>query len=352
MSEFKGKMPEMNKIAAVVLGILAVGTILLEIALTDDQTTKLESALFGILQFIFSIGFAWVIARVSMKAEFIASQKKFAISAFRRIREIHLGVRRLRSRLQQQLPFSTKDTRHELDVVEAIASGVADSIQSSMADWSEVIGEEIVKLERIQELRSECVPESGIPPLPQPVAIQGSKLIYQQDRGKDEEIDNLIASLPYPLQALARAERRESPEELVEELDAERRENGFVEIDGFWDPTFDLDVRSLSPGKKLVCRVGDVAKRVGALMAYDDTGRSVGVITNKLSSHSYGCFSEALMQHVGKSQFHIEIIGIAEEDMGDRHYFKAKIAEYRERIVFNDSESEETKDEEPEGPEQ
>lgn len=316
----KTKKSNLNTIFTVIFGILAIGIILIEIATVNDKTTKLETSLFNLLQVIFSIGFSWLLTRTSMKDEFIASQKKFAVSAFRRINEIDLGVHRLRKRLRLRISASSHDTHHELEVIEAIASGVHDSIQSSKADWSEIIGEEIDTLEKIQELQGDRTLLMGELPIIQDISAQDTSIRHEQ------KIEGLINSLPYSLQAVARAKRRETLDDLIKKLESEHDKKGFVELEGFWDTTFEKDVRTFLPGNSLTCRIGNAGKRIGAMIAYDDASRSVGVIINNLGCR-YSHFKEAILQYVGKSEFSIELIEIENNgySVTDRHYFKAKV---------------------------
>ncbi len=251
---------------AIALAVFAGVTVVVQVATVDESTTKLESALFNALQFVLSIGFAWILARMSFKEEFREGQKQFAISAYRRINEINSGVKRLLSRVRRQSPALSKETRQELEVIQAISTGVSDSIQSSIADWADIIGEELVTLDRIEELQHEDVFSSEI------VQQDVAEAVALDNR--IEEMNRLIQSLPHQLQVIARSERRDDLISAIRQLDREKERIGTVLLSGFWDPSFERDVRELSEGDILTAQIGDAGSRIGALIAYDADGRS------------------------------------------------------------------------------
>ena len=96
--------------------------------------TKTETALFGILEFVFSISFAWILSRISFRAEFEEGQRRFAIAAYRRVREIERTADRLLIRTSQSSSGASLELTHEIDVIRQIAIGIQDAIKSSIAD--------------------------------------------------------------------------------------------------------------------------------------------------------------------------------------------------------------------------
>jgi hypothetical protein len=96
----------------VVLGIAAISVVIAEIALASSPLSQLESALFGVLQFVFSLGFAWYLSKESSQTEFEKRQRKFAISAFRRIKEIEGQTNYLLQRLNEAQKGPQSDHLH------------------------------------------------------------------------------------------------------------------------------------------------------------------------------------------------------------------------------------------------
>ena len=83
------------KVGVIIVGLLCAGTLILEIYWSGGKITRTETTLFGVLQFIFAVTFAWFLARSSSEREFQQRQKNFAISAYRRIREISRAAERM-----------------------------------------------------------------------------------------------------------------------------------------------------------------------------------------------------------------------------------------------------------------
>ena len=200
-----------------------------------------------------------------------------------------------------------------------IATGVSNSIESSIADWADIIGPELATLDRIQELKEEDLS----------VTVVDHLLPASQIDARIEKLDSLIKSLPLQLQVVARAERKQEVMTDARQLDRERARKGIVQLPGFWDDTFTRDVWDLAVGDRLTVRTGDVESRTGCLVAYDDQDHPVGVMTNRLASAAYSYFAASVIKHVGKSQFAVELTEIDRTASAEgRHYFKVKLIDY------------------------
>ena len=117
-----------------ILGIAVVAIILLEIYISDQTVTKTETALFGVIQFTFSLGFAWLLSRQNSKIEFEREQRKFAAAALRRIKEIESQTNHLVSRLNDAIGNKGRNHLHELDIARTQALSINETTQSSMLD--------------------------------------------------------------------------------------------------------------------------------------------------------------------------------------------------------------------------
>ena len=142
-----------ENILIIVLGLAAVATIITEVSMSAGQLSQTESALFGALQFLFSLAFAWYLSKESSQAEFDKRQRKFAVSAFRRIKEIEVQISHLLKRLDQAKRGDEAEHYHGLDVASVMAQSINKTTQSSKLDWADVIGDEIESLEKIENLQ-------------------------------------------------------------------------------------------------------------------------------------------------------------------------------------------------------
>lgn len=277
----------------ILLGVLAGAALVLQVVRASATASKTETALFGVLQFVFSIAFAWLLTRVSAKREFEESQRQFAIAAYRRIREIDSGVERLLVRLRNQLPTASEETARELEVVMAIAIGIRSSTKSSIADWGDIIGEEIVTVERIANIRSEQEGFVEFPTdsrksrarLPKESAISLQRLEASQKR-----VETLLESLPYSLRIL---ESEETPVEVsitseAARIESELKAQGFTDLRGYCDEGFPRHPRQDEIGSEIVIRLSDVSGRVGILTAYA-SDVPIGVILNTTEGDYRSC---------------------------------------------------------------
>jgi hypothetical protein len=269
--------------------------------------------LFGILQVVFSVVFTWLVARSASEQEFRKRQKAFAISAYRRIREISRAADRMLNRASRQTRDASQDLSRELEVMREISIGICDTAESSVADWSDLIGEEISALEKIEELRSQ-------------VREHRNQSGYDDDVASDREIsqdrissivEKLIADLPPELQieASKNTERNSGYFKNIEAFESSMAKDSYIDLDGFWEPNegFDESIEIMSVGEDAWVAVGDATARITALLLHDDNGNKLGVKTNSIFPWGEGSYSEflnAVTSSMGSSRFPVKIVEI------------------------------------------
>lgn len=254
-----------ERVLVVVFALGALVLVILEIVFSSGDLSQLETALFGSMQFLLSIAFAWLLARASARREFQDAQKAFAIAAYRRIREVDKAVSRLIDRVGSGMTRVDAEGSHELDAVREIARGVRESITSSISDWGDVIGEEIETVEQIERLRHAAL---ATPRTIREEDDRPSGDDSDQESEADEtavrisqlesEISRLAAQLPHSLRIAVQEDQ--PPDEsnvsqyrlaLLEELD----ETGNLDILASWFPHYDRhpqdamgEIVNLGPG--------------------------------------------------------------------------------------------------------
>jgi hypothetical protein len=194
-SSNKGYQNKIDWIVATVLVIIFFGCSALQVLSLSDKTTKLETVLFNILQFLLAVGFAWFSTRAIVRGEFEGSLKRFAVSAYRRISDIENIVSNLKSRVADMRAKNTEHDSHDLELIAAIVQDTARIVSSSRADWSDVIGEEMIALENITRLENEKA-EIEIPPSTSVTKTDFETRVKQID----QKIEDLVSHLPAPLQ--------------------------------------------------------------------------------------------------------------------------------------------------------
>jgi hypothetical protein len=140
-------------ISTIILGILVIVTITTQIL--TKEPTKLEVGLFSIIQFILSIGFSWLLSRIVTKSEYEDSLKRYAFSAYRRIKDIDNTLERLVTEINRMRQTYPKDQLHELDTLRLITENMEITVSSSITDWTDIIGDEISKKEELDKTEKE-----------------------------------------------------------------------------------------------------------------------------------------------------------------------------------------------------
>jgi hypothetical protein len=149
----KAKITNVDYIALGILGISTIVVFYLEIT-SPNAITQRETALFNTLEFILAVAFGWVLQRIDARRQFQENLKGFALSAYRRIIDIEKSVSRISGEIERVRISYPADKSHELDMLRIIAEGTNDTVQSSIADWSDVIGDEVQTLKQIAEKES------------------------------------------------------------------------------------------------------------------------------------------------------------------------------------------------------
>lgn len=171
------------------------------------QVSELNDALFGALEFILSIAGGFFLQRIAAREEFQKNLKQFALSAYRRITDIRKSMARLHDEIVRMRTSHPQDTVHELDVLGVLADEVRNTVNSSVYDWADIIGDEIKKAERIEQLEAE------IRSVQTPLAVTASQETVERMRSIQTEVDSLRSELPLFLEMAARGQEEILPRE-------------------------------------------------------------------------------------------------------------------------------------------
>ncbi|MBO6753331.1 hypothetical protein [Spongiibacter sp.] len=297
-----------NRIMIVALAIAALAVVLLEVFTADQKISKTETALFSVLQFIFSIGFAWLLSKDTSKTEFEEQQKKFATAAFRRIKEIEFQINHIIKRINNALSSESSNFEHELDIARTMAISVNETTQSSKLDWADVIGDQIEAIDKIEDYQRSI--------------LNSSESTDSNETGElfREKIDELKKSLSKELRLLVEEKKKPSTKRILQkEFESENalRLKGFVDAD--WPNARDRD--KLCVGEKIVIRLADQDDRIATLAAFDENDDYIGSFINRYGN-SYSEFTTAVCQVLGASSFEGEIIEVRKaKNDSERLYF-------------------------------
>jgi len=288
-------------VVAIVLGLLAISCFVVQILTTTEKTTKMESALFNMLQFLLTVGFTWYTTRAISRDEFERSLKRFAISAYRRIADIEKIINRLKSNISQMARLSTKD-RHDLMVIDAIVEDTRQIVKSSIDDWADVIGDELIALERIRRLEREKAELATSVELP-------SEKVEKKDAIErlESKINALRSALPANL-LIASQDDENYQELMATKWLAYKHE----ELDGFQFRVVTGGDYSDEPDREKVNLSQDLFTRKtpnNALDVIDKSGNIIGRVLNPLP-YEYGVSVRILERCYGTTDISVKFVDI------------------------------------------
>ncbi len=333
--KLKSKTSITEIVPTITLAILSISTIALEIIFTNQNTTKIETTLFGILEIVFTVGFSWLLAKHSYRKDFEERQKSFAVAAYRRILEIERAINRLLERVTTKMNVANGELKLELDVIKEITTGLCDTTLSSVSDWSDIIGEEINKIREIETVRRE--EQSLKSQIYETQHLSSNAESEYQEKIKELEMlkRSLIKSLPNNLQVVASSEkvRNDSAGTFFRRLKSIYEEKGSFQVEGFWadgdDKGFVGNLEDIKPGNILTVAISDLQKRESCFIVFDKNKQPVGMLFNQIHTwgstmDGYDAFTSIIVRTIKSSKFEIEITSVKDKIEKDRLYFKAK----------------------------
>lgn len=285
-------------IAGFTMGLLAVTCFLFQALTLKSSTTQQEVVLFNLLQFLLTVGFTWFSTRAISRREFEQSLKRFAISAYRRIADIERMITRLHSQLRGMILESSPN--HHFLVVEAIVSDTIQIVRSSAADWSDVIGDELLALENIKRLEHEKAEREA--------SLAGPEAHGDLELKKlNEKIAQLESMLPIRLQVARPAESTFRDYFAARWLASQHaKQRGLMmEVKTGEEYPHDRDHETLKPGEIL----HTVKQSDGAIDVADGSGAGIGRLTN-CTPMSYDDFARSFEECYGSSVVSLEYLGL------------------------------------------
>ena len=316
----KHKQFSFELIAAIVMGILAIFCFAIQAITLNTGTTHLETVLFNLLQFLLTIGFAWFSGREVSRSEFEKSLKKYAIVAYRRITDIDKMLRRLHSEISDNLVMKP-DGQENLLVLEAIVYDTFQVVQSSTDDWADVIGDELLAIEKIKRLEHQ---KDEIEFLEKTAGF--AKTSSYKINEIENKIDELRSSLPAIL-------KRSSQDSMEEEkfspilganwiLNKHMSENGLVlKVVGGDDYSSGKKSEEINFNENLFI----TKKGNRGIDVVDSDGITLGRVLNITPLH-YLQFQKAMELCYKLDMLPVEFLEVVDKyDRGDKNYIHYKI---------------------------
>ncbi len=190
----KDKTSSTEYIFLVLFGLGAIAVFAAEIVFSNPEPNPRETTLYNALELGLSLGFGWILQRIDARKQFQESLKQFAISAYRRITDIEKSVNRIRNTIEKTRMTYPRGKVHELDILRMVAEELENTVNSSIADWTDILGEDLEKKDRIEELQKEVKALKSNQQIP-PKNDETIKRLEDLRR----EIASLRSGLPYIL---------------------------------------------------------------------------------------------------------------------------------------------------------
>jgi hypothetical protein len=140
-------------VAFVVFILLEIGLFTLGILHPSTREDQTQNILYNTFEIAFSLYIGYFIQRLDSIRQFRESLKQYALSAYRRIMDIRKSIDRTIVQIGKIGVNYPKDKTSDLDALRLILEGTFDTVESSIADWSEIIGQEIRKKEEAELLQ-------------------------------------------------------------------------------------------------------------------------------------------------------------------------------------------------------
>lgn len=308
----------------VILLLASIGLVVVQV-FNSSNPTKLEVSLISALQYICSIGFTWLLSIIVFNSTYKDKQKKFAIGAFRRVKEIERNIKRTQEHIEQSLN-DDEDLKSCLSVAKFSLVNAQDTINSSIADWADIIEDELEISAQIERLESS------------PASNTKDKVAGDTVRN---EIATLTKKLPPELRhnVTIEQDRKQQVKESVIYLGKIILNDGFIKLRGFWEPRkgFMSDLSDLKVGSNVYIARGIAGDRTGAILIYNEEGESLAVVTNRCIKLKipYDVFADAIDEIFGRTlrpkffgghPVQAEIVEIKDFDpRSERQYLYVKI---------------------------
>src|SRR5258706_7501383 len=191
----------------IVLSLLVLLTVVMfswELLIPASETTRREEILFTAFELLFSAAIGWSLQKIESRDDARKSVKQFAISAYRRILDIEKAVSRLSGVITS---FDNKPTTNQLDIKSLInlTDGIIDTVNSSAADWQDILGEDLEKIDLYKSLKEDYVRRS----------IQGNN--NEELQILNEKIEKIRSEIPAQLyEPIKRLSEYGTPESVVD----------------------------------------------------------------------------------------------------------------------------------------
>lgn len=253
------------------------------------EIDQAENILYSTFEIIFSLYIGYFIQRLDSMRRFQESLKDYGLSAYRRIMDIRKSVDRTISQIERMSVDYPKERISDIRALRLILEGTFDTVESSISDWGEIIGQEIKKKERAEIIQEELEKSQEKPNL-----SEADKETIAALRG---ELNRINAELPLALKGLSLGKQLEDQKQAFYINYFETRVNSdmyitlHIRIDSdlvggeLERQLSDEEVNRIIDSQPLFCNVIMTDIETVNCLVYDKDKNQIGFVVNPLSDY-------------------------------------------------------------------
>jgi hypothetical protein len=132
--------------------VLEIVLFVMRIMRPTIEINQTENVLYSTFEIVFSLYIGYFIQRIDTMRQFQERLKQYGFSAYRRIMDIRKSIDRSLTAIDQMNKNYPKDKTNDMDILRSMLEGTSDTVESSVLDWSDIIGEEINKKAKADQL--------------------------------------------------------------------------------------------------------------------------------------------------------------------------------------------------------
>lgn len=266
--------------------VLEIVIFVMRIIRPTTEINQAENVLYSAFEIVFSLYIGYFIQRIDSMKQFQERLKQYGFSAYRRIMDIRKSVDRSLSAIDKMNKNYPKDKTNDMDILRSMLEGTFDTVESSVLDWSDIIGEDINKKEkadRLEEVLRISETQSNL--------SEEAKLNITEIRN---ELEKLKSEIPSVLQTnhLGQEETRHFKFDLVETM----ARNGLINLDVQHDmglPLSDDEKQKIINGQPYLLKRG-YRNYNPVLDVYNKDKQKIGSVMNSKYSVGRESYFDAL----------------------------------------------------------
>jgi hypothetical protein len=172
--------------------ISALGIIYYRINTPASEVNQLTTVLLSTFEVLLSLYIGYFLQRLDSIKRSRESLKKYGFLAYRRIMDIRKSISRLFDEIARMNKYLPEDKTNEVRILHSILEGTFDTVESSVLDWVDIIGEDLSKKEKVDRLQESLAVSE--------LQLKSSEVDTKRIEDIKKELEQLKSEIPSALQ--------------------------------------------------------------------------------------------------------------------------------------------------------